>query len=35
MAEHAKITYAYYMIQHEGSHHTDFPQMSISGADYG
>jgi len=30
MAERAKITYAYYNIQHEGGRHTDFPQMTIS-----
>jgi len=30
MAERAKITYAYYTIEHEGGRHIDFPQMSIS-----
>jgi len=29
-AERAKITYAYYTIEHEGGRHIDFPQMSIS-----
>jgi len=33
--ERAKITYACYMIHHEGGRHIDFQQMSISGADYG
>ena len=30
-AERAKITYAFYTIQHEGGHHIDFRQMSIFG----
>jgi len=35
LAERAKITYAFYTIQHEGGRNIDFRQMSISGADYG